>query len=142
MLYDFLRKLLEDHVGGAVFECFNIWHFIYMFLIFGGTILTIVLLKNKPQEIKNKAINLTISIAFGLYMADFFLMPFAYGEIDLEKLPFHMCTATCVLCFLSRHTKFFSKYHFYRKRLDWKNTLADLSRKIFHSAVFFRTGNR
>lgn len=110
MLYDLLHKLLEDHKGGTVFECFSIWHFIYMFLIFGGTILTIVLLKNKPQTIKNKAINLTITTAFILYMADFFLMPFAYGEIDIDKLPFHACTAMCILSFASRHSKTLSKF--------------------------------
>ena len=30
-------------------------------------------------------------------------MPLAYGEIDIEKLPFHICTAMCVACFLSNH---------------------------------------
>ena len=37
-------------------------------------------------------------------------MPFAYGEIDLEKLPFHMCTAMSILCFLSRHSHFWGKW--------------------------------
>ena len=44
-----------------------------------------------------------INISFGLYILDFFLMPLAYGEIDIEKLPFHICTAMCVACFLSNH---------------------------------------
>ena len=43
-------------------------------------------------------------------MADFFLMPFAYGAIDLEKLPFHVCTAMCVLCFLARRNPFLQKF--------------------------------
>ena len=37
-------------------------------------------------------------------------MPFAYGEIDIEKLPFHICTVTCVLCFISRHVKALDAY--------------------------------
>jgi len=37
-------------------------------------------------------------------------MPFAYGEIDVEKLPFHVCTAMCVMCFLSRHNTFLGRY--------------------------------
>ena len=41
-------------------------------------------MKNKEQNVKEKAINITINLAFGLYIADFFIMPFAYGEIDLE----------------------------------------------------------
>ena len=37
-------------------------------------------------------------------------MPFSYQSIDIEKLPFHICTVSCVLCFLSRHNNFFNKY--------------------------------
>ncbi len=37
-------------------------------------------------------------------------MPFAYEEIDIEKLPFHVCTAMCVMCFLSRHIKFLQEF--------------------------------
>ncbi|MBR4861973.1 MAG: YwaF family protein [Firmicutes bacterium] len=51
-----------------------------------------------------------INTAFGLYILDFFLMPFAYGEIDIEKLPFHACTAMCVMCFLSRHNGFLGNF--------------------------------
>jgi hypothetical protein len=51
-----------------------------------------------------------ISFAFAMYVADIFLMPLAYGEIDIEKLPFHACTAMCLLCFLSYRVKFLQKY--------------------------------
>jgi hypothetical protein len=37
-------------------------------------------------------------------------MPFAYGAIEIEKLPFHSCTLTCLLCFLSRHSKSLRPY--------------------------------
>ena len=110
MIYNFLHNLLADKTGGTVFTCFGIWHILYMLVIFGGTILAIILLKNKPQETKNKVINIAVSVAFWLYMADFFLMPFAYGEIDIDKLPFHACTSMCVLSFASRRSKFLSKY--------------------------------
>ena len=49
-------------------------------------------------------------MTFGLYILDFFLMPLAYGEIDIEKLPFHACTAMCVMCFFSRHHSFFKRF--------------------------------
>lgn len=109
-MYDILREILQDHKGDVIFKCFGIWHIIIMVIIFIGIALTILLLKNKSKETKQKTIKTTINIAFTLYMLDFFLMPFAYGEIDIEKLPFHICTVTCVLCFLSRHNKFFAKY--------------------------------
>ena len=109
-MYEFLGNLLKDHKDDIIFQCFGIWHLLFMGIIFAGIIGLVIWLKNKSQEIRDKAINTSISCAFGLYILDFFLMPFAYGEIDLEKLPFHICTVSCVLCFLSRHNKFFEKY--------------------------------
>ncbi len=71
---------------------------------------SILLLKGKDQSAKEKAIKLFSGIAFGLYMSDFFLMPFAFGEIYVEKLPFHGCTAMCVMCFASNYSKVLRKY--------------------------------
>lgn len=107
---ELLRNLLKDHKDGPIFNCFGIWHILFMIIIFGSIIITTLLLRKKEDAIKKKAINITISVVFGLYILDFFLMPLAYGSIDIEKLPFHICTVSCVLCFLSRHNKFFSKY--------------------------------
>ena len=109
-MYDALRNILQDHKGDVIFKCFGIWHILFILIIFSGIALTVLLLKNKSKETKQKAIKTTINFAFGLYILDFFLMPFAYGTIDIEKLPFHICTITCVLCFFSRHNKFFNKY--------------------------------
>lgn len=109
-MYEVLHGIFSDQKGGAVFTCFGIWHFLYMAVIFGVILLVVFLLKNKPQEEKHRAISVAIHLAFGLYILDFFLMPLAYGEIDIEKLPFHMCTAMCILCFLSRHHRFFERF--------------------------------
>ena len=105
-----LREVLKDHKGDIIFSCFGVWHILYMIVIFGGIITTIILLKDKHQDKKIKIINSIINIVFGIYILDFFLMPLSYGSIDIEKLPFHICTFSCVLCFLSRHNKFFEKY--------------------------------
>ena len=102
-MYELLQSLLSDQKGGAIFTCFGIWHIAYMAVIFSAITLAICLLRNKSEAVRQRALHIVIGCAFGLYIADFFLMPFAYGEIDIEKLPFHMCTAMCVLCFLSRH---------------------------------------
>lgn len=102
----FLQDLLADKKGGEIFTCFGAWHFVY---IAAAALLIAVLvpvLRKKGRGAKDRAANALIGIAFGLYMLDFFLMPLAYGEIDIEKLPFHACTATCVMCFLSRRVAF------------------------------------
>lgn len=109
-MYEIMNTLLSDRKGGATFSCFGIWHILYMVAIFGVILLVFLLVKDKSQTSKQRAIRLAIGVAFGLYIADFFLMPFAYGQIDIEKLPFHMCTAMCVLSFLSRHNRRLEKW--------------------------------
>lgn len=109
-MYPFLSQLLSDQTGGAAFSCFGVWHWLYLLVMFGTIFLVILRLKGWDGAARQRVIKGTIHCAFGLYILDFFLMPFAYGEIDLEKLPFHICTAMCVLCFLSRHNSFLSKF--------------------------------
>ena len=107
---ELLTNLLKDHKGEQIFNCFGIWHILFMIVIFGSIITILLILKNKDQKTKIKITNLIINITFGLYILDFFLMPLAYGSIDVEKLPFHICTLSCVLCFLSRHNNYLSKF--------------------------------
>lgn len=109
-MYEILNELLSDKKTQTIFTCFGIWHILYMVVIFGIITGLVILFKNKTEKAKEKLIKYSLYTGFGLYILDFFLMPFAYGEIDLEKLPFHICTTMCVLCFLSRKLKFFSKY--------------------------------
>ena len=109
-MYSFLSKLLADREGGLVFACFDLAHWIYMLLSVGAILLTVFLLRKKDAKTRDRVTVYFSDAAFLLYMADFFLMPFAYGEIDIDKLPFHACTAMCVMCFLSNHNRFLSKY--------------------------------
>ncbi len=109
-MYTYLRDTLSDKKGGEVFTCFGIWHFIFItvFVILAAAVC--FYLKNRDTDSRKKFIDRFVCIPFGLYIADLFLMPFAYGEIDIEKLPFHICTVTCVLCFLSRHNKLLGRF--------------------------------
>ena len=109
-MHQILQNLLSDRKSGPIFACFGLYHLIYLALIFGVILAVILLLKNKSATAKGRATAAALYTAAGLYAADFFLMPFAYGGIDVEKLPFHACTATCVLCVLARHNRFFSRF--------------------------------
>lgn len=109
-MYKFMKKLLEDKTGGYIFQCFDIYHIAFLLIISSATVILFLLFRNKSDKDKNKLINCTIGTAFGIYLAGFFLMPFAYGGISIEKLPFHACTLTCLLCFLSRYSSFFGKF--------------------------------
>lgn len=109
-MHRFLSELLSDKKGGVVFSCFGVWHLLYMLVIFGVILSLLFLLRKKRAGAKQRAVRISIGCAFVCYIADFFLMPFAYGAIDLEKLPFHACTATCILCFLSQHNRFWGRF--------------------------------
>lgn len=110
-MFETISEILRDQEKGVfVFDAFSLCHIIYMLAIFGLIALTIVLFKNKSQNTKTKIVNFTVSLALGLYVLDFFLMPFSEGEIDVVKLPFHVCTLMSVMCFLARHTKFFARF--------------------------------
>ena len=102
MIYPYLHQLFSDKKGQAVFTCFGPWHFLFLLVLLSCVLLGIMYFKRHPGAGK-KIVGAAINLAFGLYVADFFLMPFAYGKIDMEKLPFHMCTLMSILCFLSFH---------------------------------------
>ena len=101
-MYSLLHQLLSDKKGGTVFTCFGSWHFLYLVLFLSVIIALLLWLRSKSVGTQRRAVDGAIVFSFCLYIADFFLMPFAYGAIDLEKLPFHACTVTCVLCFIAR----------------------------------------
>ncbi len=109
-MYTKLHDILADKTGGEVFTCFSAWHFFYIFLVIGTVSLTVYLCRNKNRYVREKVLKCFIAVAFGIYMLDFFLMPFAYGEIDIDKLPFHSCTAMSIMCFLSRNNHALRKY--------------------------------
>lgn len=101
-MYPLLHELLSDRKGGEVFVCFGLWHWCYILLAFAAVVVAALNMRKMDGASRERTLDNWINLAFGLYIADFFLMPFAYEAIDLEKLPFHVCTAMCVACFLSR----------------------------------------
>lgn len=146
-MINILRNLLNDHTTEGVmkFRLFQGWHILYLVVILGLIIALSFILKNKSEKAKQLAIAITINSAFTLYMLDFFLMPFAYGYISVDKLPFHICTLSCLLCFACRHNKFLSKfktqfvmlglignliYLHYPGVLDWYNVHAFAYRSV------------
>ena len=109
-MYDFMNQLLSDKRDGYIFQCFDIWHISFLLIMIGAIVAAYFLVKDKSDIVKKKLLDCIANVAFGLYIADIFFMPFAFEEIHIEKLPFHACTITCILCFLSRHNDFFGKF--------------------------------
>ena len=88
-MYSVISSWFSDWSDGIIFQCFSIWHWMYIALIVGLITVSICFLRNRSVSVKKKWTNLFIDLVFCLYIADFFLMPFALGEIDVDKLPFH-----------------------------------------------------
>lgn len=133
-MHDLLQKLLADQTGGAIFKCFDLYHLCFILFFVACGIGLSLYLKNKSAEKRKKITELMLGIAFGLYMADFFLMPFAYGEISIDKLPFHICTTMCIACFLSRHNRFFGKF---RLQLAMLGFLSNLTYLIYPAGMMW-----
>ena len=125
-MHDILQKLLADQTGGVVFKCFDLWHSCFIVFFVVTAILLCLYLKNKSREKQKKIIDTVIGIALGLYIADFFLMPFAYNAINIDKLPFHVCTMMCVMCFWSRHNAFLGKFRLQFAMLGFLSNLTYL----------------
>lgn len=125
-MYLFLQKLLCDKKGGEIFTLFSTWHFFYIVLAAAAAAAGLLLCKRKGLQAGQRFSRFLIGLAFGMYIADFFLMPLAYGEIDIEKLPFHACTAMCVMCFLSCRVEFLKKYRISFVKLGFISNLVYL----------------
>ncbi len=111
IMYEQLHNFFKDkNTGNFTFKAFSLAHILYLLLIIGAIILLIFLFKNKDKAAKTRLIDVTVAIAFGLYMADFFLMPFSEGSINIDKLPFHLCTSMSILVFFARHNKKVAKF--------------------------------
>jgi len=96
---EFVRWLFSENNSNLQIGLFDIWHFLYLFIIFGGTLLLSLLFYKKQESTKEKALRLFAYLTFGLYIVDFMIMPLSdsYSGISVYKLPFNICTIMAVL---------------------------------------------
>lgn len=97
---EFFTWLFSQNNSTLKIDLFDEWHIFYLLLVYGGSVLIALLLRNKRKEMKEKAIRLFAYLTIGLYLIDFFIMPLSdsYDGISPYKLPFNICTimAVCV----------------------------------------------
>ena len=93
-----LIKMFQSE-GRPEITLFSIWHIMYIVLIVGLTIGLAFILKNKSQKTKDITLKILAIAAVTVYIADLFIMPLNRidGQIDLDKLPFHICTFIGIL---------------------------------------------
>jgi len=96
---EFFARLFSENNSSLQIGLFDQWHFLYLFIVFGGTLLLSILFRNKSREKKEKLLRLFAYLSVGLYVADFFIMPLSdsYSGISAYKLPFNICTIMAVM---------------------------------------------
>lgn len=90
---------------GITITPFSPAHIVYLVLIFGGIVGAWFLLRKKSAEAKQKALRFLGYALVISYLSDFFVHEFVYGEMNIDKLPFHICTALCPLMAIAQFNR-------------------------------------
>lgn len=95
---DFFAWLFSENNSTLQIGLFDMWHFLYLFVIFGGTT-ALALIGRKYPDKQSFLQKLMAYLSVGLYVIDFFIMPLSdsYDGISAYKLPFNICTIMAVL---------------------------------------------
>ena len=123
MLRDFAIWLFTDDKPGSM-PVLGFWHILYAILIFGAVIGLGFLFSKKSEKFKDNVLTIIAYSILFLYLADFFIQPLmhgdtsVHGEMNIDKLPFHICTVMCPLIIL---------FHQFKKLSFAKEALAFLA---------------
>ncbi len=110
MLRDFAIWLFSYDKPGKM-PAFGFFHILYAVLIFGTVIGLGFLFSKKSEKFKNNVLNVIAGSILFLYLSDFFIQPLMHGDtavegtMDIDKLPFHICTVMCPLIILFHQFK-------------------------------------
>ena len=96
---EFFAWLFSENTSTLQIGLFDIWHFTYLGIIFGGTLLLSLLLQKRSTSAKEKTLRIFAYLVIGFYVGDFFIMPLSdsYSGISAYKLPFNICTIMAVM---------------------------------------------
>ena len=95
---EFFAWLFSQNNSDLSIGLFDGWHFLYLFIVFGGTLALSLLGRRSPKR-QPFFQKLMAYLTVGLYVIDFFIMPLSdsYDGISAYKLPFNICTIMAVL---------------------------------------------
>lgn len=100
-------KLFEmSHFNtGIKITAFSVPHFVYLALIFGGIAAGWLVLRRKSVATREKALRFLAYAVTLSYLSDFFVHEFVYGAMNMDKLPFHICTVLCPLMAIAQFNR-------------------------------------
>ena len=131
---DLFFKLFElSHFNTEIqITPFSPAHIVYLILIFGGIIGGWFFLRNKDAATKEKALRFLSYCLVISYLSDLFVHDFVYGELNMDKLPFHICT---VLCPLSAFAQFNRNGHKIKESVAVLSILAPMMYLCYPASV-------
>ena len=107
----FFKLFADSHFNtGIMITAFSLPHIIYILLIGGGIVAGSLLLKNKSMQTKDKVLRILAYALVISYLSDFFVHDFVYDGLEMDKLPFHLCTALCPIIAFTQFNKRFEKF--------------------------------
>ena len=96
---EFFAYLFSENTSDLQIGLFDVWHFTYLAIIFGGTLLLSLVMQKKSETAKEKVLRIFAYLVIAFYVGDFFIMPLSdsYSGISAYKLPFNICTIMAVM---------------------------------------------
>lgn len=90
---------------GISITAFSLPHIVYMILIVGGIVGAYLVLRHRSEQSKEKALRFLAYALVLSYLSDFFVHDFVYGGMNIDKLPFHICTVLCPLAAIAQFNR-------------------------------------
>ena len=91
---------------GIKITAFSISHIIYALLIAGVIVGLYFLFRNKTADKKEKLMRILAYAIVLSYIFDFFVHDFVYCDgLNMDKLPFHVCTALCPIVAITQFNR-------------------------------------
>ena len=139
----FFRLFESSHFDtGIAVTAFSLSHFIYLALIVGAIVALYFAFRHAPYEKKKRLLGVMVIILTLSYVSDFFVHEFVYadvvdgsfvgGGLNMDKLPFHICT---VLCPLAAFVQFNGKLHKFLEPVAMLAILAPMMYIVYPAAI-------
>ena len=90
---DFVHMLFSENNSSLKIGLFDIWHIIYLVVIFGGVIFLSLFFKNKSERARMTVVKAFAYLTIGLYVADFLIMPLSDSYSGISVYSYHLIFA-------------------------------------------------
>ena len=109
-MYKFCSWLFEKKDGPLEIAFLSFFHILFLAIIIGLTI-ALAFYLSKHEDKKRGTLRLIAYSLVIIYVADFFIQPFVSSDftMNIDKLPFHICTVLCPVVAFTEFNKKFEK---------------------------------